>query len=352
MSKPSSGPENIPPKRPVANDFAEWWVQVPEVEPLEPRGFTLVPSIVPLPSVPTVWPVIPPAVETPNAPEQRCAHCGRGVLRHDVYCRWCGARWLNVPEVIPVETNNLRPRERRWHALIKVAVGYLLLLAVIAGSAVWLVARAEALDLDIDGGTLSERDFDIFSGLALEQMTLAAIGSSVVVLLTWAVVGSLCPVPRPQPIYRLLAWTLGPFLILPVLLLVNMVYSLALRHLVSYDELEIRLMQQLSHWPWFWVLLTVQPALFEELFFRYLMLGAFHQAFQSNSKASAQHLSVFLSSLLFAIAHLGQPLHLPYLFLVGLVLGYLRLASGGLALPIIIHFLHNAAALGLLWLTE
>jgi len=87
---------------------------------------------------------------------------------------------------------------------------------------------------------------------------------------------------------------------------------------------------------WWWVLLTfcLQPAIVEELFVRYLMLGILRQHTSTGA-------AIFISSLAFALLHLGMPLSVPYLFLAGMVFGYLRVASGGLLLPITAHFIHN-----------
>ena len=49
--------------------------------------------------------------------------------------------------------------------------------------------------------------------------------------------------------------------------------------------------------------------------------------------------------LFFAAAHLGQLIAFPVLFLLGGLLAYARVYSGGLALPMVLHFLHNFAVL-------
>ncbi|MEP3481568.1 MAG: type II CAAX endopeptidase family protein [Fuerstiella sp.] len=86
--------------------------------------------------------------------------------------------------------------------------------------------------------------------------------------------------------------------------------------------------------PWYILLICVQPAVVEELFFRHVALGA---ALEVMSEKPA----IMISSLLFAMAHLGSPLSMPYLAVLGVVLAWLRLKSGGLWLPIVFHFLHN-----------
>ena len=84
------------------------------------------------------------------------------------------------------------------------------------------------------------------------------------------------------------------------------------------------------------VVLTVcvQPAVVEELFFRFLLLGHLRHHL-------GLHASVWLSSVLFGMAHLGNVPGWPVLIGIGVTLGYARVLSGGLALPILLHFCHN-----------
>ena len=79
----------------------------------------------------------------------------------------------------------------------------------------------------------------------------------------------------------------------------------------------------------------IQPAIVEELFFRYLALDTLRGVM-------SVHQAVFISSLMFGMAHVGVPLSVPMLILVGVPLAYARVWSGGLALPMAMHFLHNA----------
>ncbi|HEV3257192.1 MAG TPA: CPBP family intramembrane glutamic endopeptidase [Gemmataceae bacterium] len=48
---------------------------------------------------------------------------------------------------------------------------------------------------------------------------------------------------------------------------------------------------------------------------------------------------------MFGMAHVGVPLSIPLLMVVGLFLGYVRTASRSLLLPMLMHFGHNAAIL-------
>lgn len=95
----------------------------------------------------------------------------------------------------------------------------------------------------------------------------------------------------------------------------------------------------LAHATFWAILLTcVQPALIEELFFRYLLLGHLRTHL-------GLHSAIWLSSVLFGMAHLGNIPGWPVLILIGVGLGYARAYSGGLILPIVLHFLHNLAIL-------
>ena len=69
------------------------------------------------------------------------------------------------------------------------------------------------------------------------------------------------------------------------------------------------------------LLICVQPAIVEELFFRQMTLGVFR-------KSMNLHLAVWLTAAMFALAHLGNPLGMPYLFLVGGVLSLCMAALG------------------------
>jgi membrane protease YdiL (CAAX protease family) len=50
---------------------------------------------------------------------------------------------------------------------------------------------------------------------------------------------------------------------------------------------------------------------------------------------------------MFGVAHIGVPLSIPILILVGFAFAGARIASRGLALPISLHFLHNLAILAM-----
>jgi membrane protease YdiL (CAAX protease family) len=83
------------------------------------------------------------------------------------------------------------------------------------------------------------------------------------------------------------------------------------------------------------LLVCAQPAVFEELAFRGVILTGLRHVL---SDAEA----VVVSALMFMIIHLAF-LSFPHLVLIGLFLGYIRVRSGSLYPCMAAHFLHNFA---------
>jgi uncharacterized protein len=75
----------------------------------------------------------------------------------------------------------------------------------------------------------------------------------------------------------------------------------------------------------------------EELIFRGLVLGGLRQRLSAGP-------ALLLSSLAFAQLHMEHPPAVPVLFVLALALGLLRLRSGSLLPPILLHALNNASA--------
>jgi membrane protease YdiL (CAAX protease family) len=92
----------------------------------------------------------------------------------------------------------------------------------------------------------------------------------------------------------------------------------------------------------FFVFLALVGApIVEEIAFRGLLFGGLLKA------GFAPWLTVVISAALFAGFHF-EPARLPILFAVGVVLGLLRLVSGGIVTPIIAHAINNWPVLALL----
>jgi membrane protease YdiL (CAAX protease family) len=135
---------------------------------------------------------------------------------------------------------------------------------------------------------------------------------------------------------RIVTWTVaGPAFAL--LIVLNLLYGLMLREFLKPPDFLIPDKTRLTLFTV--ALICLQPAIVEELFFRYLALGAL-------SRATTMTTAVWVSAVMFAMAHIYNPLGLPYLFLAGVVFGLARV-YGGLLLPMILHFLHNLAVLAI-----
>lgn len=139
------------------------------------------------------------------------------------------------------------------------------------------------------------------------------------------------PIKKPSGSNRALSWCLAPFAsVLMFLLMTGYVHWLrSLFHGPDWMRPEPEKFSYLLVFT-----AAVMPALMEEFFFRYFALGTLQ-------KFTHVHSAVAISSFMFAFAHLYNPLGVPMLFLMGLALGYARVWSGGLLLPMLMHFAHN-----------
>jgi membrane protease YdiL (CAAX protease family) len=176
----------------------------------------------------------------------------------------------------------------------------------------------------MDRGAVLTPD-EMMTGLGVMEVI-----DTVLVLVTLALVGRVGLRDAP-PGSKPMAWALaGPVLF--ALVCGNLLYSTVLRDLLHAPALPgpgVTLATVL--------LVCVQPALVEELFFRHVALGALRR--ELSLKAT-----ILVTSVMFAVAHLYNPLGMPYLFLAGVVFGCARV-YGGLPLAMLLHFLHNLAVI-------
>lgn len=83
------------------------------------------------------------------------------------------------------------------------------------------------------------------------------------------------------------------------------------------------------------VVMAFLPAWAEEAFFRGILFG------QLRRRLRSAHVAVWVTALFFAAVHLQWD-QFPAIFILGGVLGYLRLYTGGIWVPAIAHFANNA----------
>ncbi len=104
---------------------------------------------------------------------------------------------------------------------------------------------------------------------------------------------------------------------------------------------ELQTLRQYSQWPIAAVILinaAIVTSIFEEMLFR----GLFQTMIRSH--IYRPWLSILLSSVLFAVAHVNIA-HWPALFVLGVCLGYAYEKSGSLFRPIIIHSIFNGLSI-------
>jgi len=90
------------------------------------------------------------------------------------------------------------------------------------------------------------------------------------------------------------------------------------------------------------LVIALLPAIGEELFFRYILQNLLKDI------SGRIHLSVFLSSLIFALIHLNI-INFVAIFLLGLCLGYIYEYTKNIIYPIIAHFVNNGSLVILMY---
>lgn len=264
--------------------------------------------------------------ETRNA-RHECWRCGKFVDVDRSRCPFCRA----TPRSRRTESRGQRPSTgnhsvRSIQALIW-SYGFLLAISIFHG---WYLHSGPGLP----AGPRQEQEKAL-----LQQMMIAEAVEGFVVIFAIFWVTAPRPIKRSSPT-RFAAWSLG-FPVLALLLGINLLYGKVLQEILGRQpHLEVIMVNLKTH---FWLALfsiCVVPAVLEEVFFRYLALGKLRSIM--NERAA-----VWVSAVMFGFAHIHNPLGVPVLIVVGAGLGYMRLMSGGLTLPMLIHGLHNAFILAL-----
>ncbi|MDB5311235.1 MAG: amino terminal protease self-immunity [Gemmataceae bacterium] len=257
----------------------------------------------------------PPAEQPIDVPEPAvaCWRCDRVGPPVAGWCRWCRARLTENPAAREPTLSRPSP------PLGTVLVVYALMLGT---SIVW------AWMLLAGGARMAEDD--VILGTAVLEVV-----DTVLVAVALGLIGRRACAADPPAGRPLFAWVIaGPVLF--VLVCLGVLYTAGLR--------EVARPGGEPGWPTGLtagavLLICVQPAVVEELFFRYAAFGIL-------ARTTTAHAAVGVTAVMFAMAHIYNPLGLPYLFLCGVVFGYARV-YGGLALPIVLHFLHNLAVVAI-----
>jgi uncharacterized protein len=255
-----------------------------------------------------------------------CWRCGKPVDAACARCSWCAA-----PLAADGPTQPAAPQATADRRLLQTLAVFAALLAisVLHGLFLGLCQMCEAVPRELTSAEI------------LGPMVVTEIVDTVLVLaaLYWIRIPSANGV---TPARRWGTWGLA-LPLLAVLLAVNVGYHWAVRTLLHVEVAEDRVFDQPELLPVWITAICIQPAVIEELFFRYLALGILRSVVTAPT-------AVALSAVMFGLAHVGVPLSIPMLIVLGLGLGYLRVASGSMALPMLVHLLHNAAVLCLTYI--
>ena len=258
-----------------------------------------------------------------------CWRCGQMVVPMDGKCPRCDAVVRSMPG------DDQRPATQSGSSAVGsageslgivrmlIVYGAILLVVIVSGAVIRQCFTARELKAPSEATIRT-----LLTHLTVVEVILSAI---VIFGLFW--------VPRPVPLRRprrTLAW--GAWVVsAPVLalaLLANVGYHTWLRDSLGLPTVENVLIAESPSFLLLVLLFCVQPAIIEELMFRFLFLG-------SIKPVTGTHTAVWISALAFGLAHLASPLSVPILIVMGIVLGYARVATGGLWLPMLLHFTHN-----------
>jgi CAAX protease family protein len=252
-----------------------------------------------------------------------CWRCGLDAGIDDAACPHCAAR-------LPVRaesTSSLRTKkEKSPDKSLNLLLGTYAVLLVTG------IVHALVLNFQFGGEhrlNHAERT-EVFTQIAIvEAIDMVIIAGAVIA--SWGQHAR----PRPRLLNQLIAWGFS----LPAvggLLLINFGYHALLRNILHIPLVSDELFSRFDLIGL--ITICVQPAVVEELYCRLFALDCLRGVL-------GEHGAVWISATMFAFLHVALMGSVPYLILLGAVLGYMRLASGSILLPMMMHFVHNLVVL-------
>jgi CAAX protease family protein len=253
-----------------------------------------------------------------------CWRCDKEVDRRRHSCPYCQAPFGSRRRAALEEEHGIASFHRDARPL-KVVLGFFVVLLSVTIFQAWYIHFGPGMPQ----GNRKEQEMAM-----LKQMLVVEAIDTVLVLI--AIVWAGAPRPfRPSGSTQLATWLLAlPFLAL--LLGINIGYGKLLKEYIG-EQPHIEVIP-INFENYFWLVLLsvcIQPAVIEELFFRYLCLGHLKRVMN-------EHGAIWVTAVMFGLAHLHNPIGMPVLIVIGAGFGYARVKSGNLALPILLHGLHNA----------
>lgn len=256
-----------------------------------------------------------------SSPAVACWRCDLEVEASRDVCPHCMAQLREADS----HSANLNSRDATSTSMKTLMWSYAVLLLTV-------ILLAFSFNISFENGeSLTEEE----RASALMQLLAFGILDAIVVLVAMKIGLHGIEPSQDEKSKPLLSWLL--FLpMLAGLLAINFGYHHVLREILQVSILEDEITAELG-WLVFFIY-CIQPAVIEELYCREFALRVLRSVLGRNS-------AVWITSIMFGLMHVGSPLSIPYLVLVGLYLGYARVFSGNLALPIALHFLHNLIVL-------
>ena len=271
--------------------------------------------------------LIPPPRPEPPGPPVDCWRCGKQHPAAARTCPYCHARNKHAPLETVVTPRNDVGTGRSPITIVMWTFGLVLLTGLIHGAMAYMTLKDSV-------------EITLRVARSLVNQIMFVEGFDTLLILGALLLCGRVPLKyRPTGGDRATAWLLA----VPTFafaLGLNLAYHWAIREFTGEPLVKDELLQYPQLFNVLVVVICVQPAIVEELFMRYLFLGVLNQYMGT-------HGAVWVSAVAFGMIHLGQPLGIPYLIVLGGVLGYLRVASGGIVLPVLFHFAHNAAVVAI-----
>lgn len=258
-----------------------------------------------------------PELDTGEQTPLNCEYCGKPLDNRYYFCLNCSMPYTKVEYVLPRVSVPYLSDEKKVAMLAPSAIRiFWMYFSLILGGGV--------LGMLIFGADSSETSLNVFFSILFSCFTIViAIFYFKTLKPQLGKIGFLHPA----------AWIGFP--ILAGLLLINWLYHIKLIELVGLSDL-LDDSKYSDIFPTYGALIlfvAVVPAIFEELAYRGLIQHWLQDAL-SPTKA------VIFASALFSLSHFSV-YSFPYLFAVGVLLGWLKLKTGSLYPSILIHFLHN-----------
>ncbi|MCG3180510.1 MAG: hypothetical protein BIFFINMI_02872 [Phycisphaerae bacterium] len=248
-------------------------------------------------------------------PAEFCSYCGAQLFPGFYFCTVCATPYKSVELVVPAA----RPRTLTTGELVEMKA-----------------PRVASLFWTYFSVVVAVGIFSLFAleGLGVQTIMLVATAAMLVVTCVFTVMYWQSLAVQFRNLGFLSPWAWVALAILPPLLAVNWGYHEGVRHLLGglLEDADKTLGSQMGRTAMV-ICFCVFPAVLEEIAFRGLVQ---HWLQVAITPAKA----IVIASALFTVLHFNI-ISAPYLFGVGLLLGWAKYKTGSLYPSILIHFLHN-----------